>query len=95
MAITNGGVKSDPANVSATGTRQLLLAENPSRRGAMLQNKDTTNSVYIGNVSVTASGDKQGTELKAGVVISDRLSRDAWYVITGGSTVVVCVQEVV
>lgn len=94
MAITNGGTKSAPATVTATGTRILLLAENPRRRSALFRNTDTTNSVFIGDVTVTASGSAKGTELKAGESISDSKSRDAWYVITAGSSVDVSVLEI-
>lgn len=95
MSVTNGGNKSAPLTVTATTTAGQLLADNPNRRAAQFRNTDASVSVFIGrDNTVTSSGSTKGMELKAGEVYTDRVSRDAWYVITASSTADIAVIEV-
>ncbi len=94
MAITNGGVMSDPATVTVSTSATVILAESPSRRGFIIRNTDASVSIYWGNSTVTASSTKKGLELKAGESISVTRIRSAIYGIVASGTVAVCVIEV-
>lgn len=95
MAVANGGNKTAPAAATVTSTAASVVADNPNRRAFVLNNSDSTNSVFLGSTSaVTASGATKGIEVKAGIIFTDTVSRDAWYAITASASVVCPYYEV-
>lgn len=90
VTITNAGV------VSASGVEATLLAANPNRKNAFIQNQDTTNAVSV--YFTSGAGATAPVVLAAGGSISlgqggIGVYKGAVYGITSGATVVVGVFE--
>lgn len=85
------GNKSEPVKKVPTGTAMLLLAANTGRITAIFENVGSVD-VYVGPSSSVAVA--TGILLKAGAIMTDSITADAWYGITAGATADVRVMEV-
>lgn len=93
MAVTNGGSKSAPVTGNVTTSAASLVADNPRRRAVMIRNNDASASIYLGSdATVTTSGATQGIAVAAGATFVDRVSRDAWWAIAGGTVSVTYIE---
>ena len=84
--VANGSCK--PTKVNVTSTPASLVTALTNRCQIIVQNRDTANSLYIGDSTVTASGATGGIEVMPGGSITLNLGPGvALYAVTDSATV--------
>lgn len=82
------------SNVTVDSSRDLLAAANPNRISITFQNQGASDTVYLGDVTVTSSSTTAGYALAAGATFTDNATTGAWYGVTASGSSSVHVIEV-